>query len=162
MTPFKHQIGQWTIEVDGDNLSLANIGQDGKKRYFEIVMGKYSPVIIQEPDLAFYPPITSNAFKYVDVSYNRVIPDEKIVGVIQTGDDEGRFSLTSASDRGIGIVDNADGSLMVNGELCWIIGLYKPDGNRLKGYVAFTARERHGYIKVLEMGDLRNFPEIFE
>lgn len=156
MFSFKCKIGQWRFSLAEDSFRITNPGEDGKSRFFSVEMGQYSPFIIAEPELAFYPP---EALTYVDAAGNPVEPDEKIAGII-CGKVH-RFSLTSAKMKGIEYSVNKDGSLTIDGKVWWITGLFSKYKNLIVNYDAFCSPEKPDRVMILELADLAEI-EIFK
>lgn len=156
MKAFKFK--QWTVtvnEADG-KYNICNLGPDGKKQFYEIVVGEYGqPIIVAEPEYAFDTPPN---LRYINAKGEHVRPDQMIAGVIcQDGQ---RFSLTNAKNKGLEVKVNGDGSIQVNEEKWWLKTLFLKDKNRFRGYDAFCVREQPMggvEVRILELGDLNLF-----
>lgn len=152
---FKH--GQWMVhtqEGNGGGYNIYNLDPDtGKKRFYEVVPGKFGePIIIAEPDLAFDAPAN---LCYINAKFEVVKPDQKIAGIICQ--DGPRGSLTNLKTQGKPVAVNEDGSLQIGEEKWWLSTLFLKDKNRFCGYDAFCVRERWETVDILELGDLDLF-----
>lgn len=157
MSTFSYKFGQWIIKGDDDpnsehfGYSISNRGPDGKRRFYEVVPGKYGqPIIVAEPDLAFEVP---ENLVYVNATDGKSIkPEEKIAGIIcQNGP---RLSLSNAKRQGIVVKTNDDGSVQVGEEKWWLFVLLQKDKNRIRNYDAFCVKEKPMFVIVAELGDM--------
>ncbi len=149
MTKYK----QWDLLTDDEKYNLCNLGPDGKKQFYEVIMGQYGqPLIVAEPDRAFPCPAT---LEYVNAKGEQAVPNEKIAGIICS--DGKRFSLTNAANKGIRIEPKEDGSIQVDNEVWWIKTLFQKDKNRVINYDAYLVPTKPEQVKVIELADLVSF-----
>jgi hypothetical protein len=150
---------QWTMVVDkaDEKYNICNVGSDGKKQFYEIIVGEYGqPIIVAEPGYAFDAPAN---LRYVDAKGKMVRPAQQIAGIICK--DGPRFSLTNAKKQGVEIKTNDDGSIQVGNQAWWIKTLLVKDKNRIINYDAFCV-PRDAWptplgVQILELGDLNLF-----
>ena len=141
---------QWRAQMGEDKYNIFNPGTDGRKQFYEVVMGQYGqPLIVAEPDRAF--PCPEN-LDYINAKGEQTVPNEKIAGIICN--DGKRFSLTNAANKGIKIEVQKDGSVKINDEVWWIKTLFQKDKNRIINYDAYLAPAKPNKVKVLELADL--------
>ncbi|HRY36362.1 MAG TPA: hypothetical protein P5230_00565 [Candidatus Magasanikbacteria bacterium] len=145
----KHYL-QWGLDAGEGKYSITNLSPDGKRQFYEVIMGQYGqPLIVAEPDRAF--PCPTN-LAYVNAKGETAVPDEKIAGIICS--DGKRFSLTNAEKKGIKIEVNADGSIQIDNEVWWIVTLFQKDRNRIINYDAYLSPVQPEKVKILELADL--------
>ena len=147
MTEYK----QWSLMTDEEKYKLFNLGKDGRRDFYEIVMGSYGqPIIVAEPDRAFKCPEVLN---YVNAKGETTVPAEKIADIICS--DGKRFSLTNAEKQGVKIkVQEDDGSIKINDEIWWITTLFQKDRNRIVNYDAYLSPVKPEKVRILELADL--------
>lgn len=146
MTKYK----QWDLLTDEEKYNLCNLGPDGKKQFYEVVMGQYGqPLIVAEPDRAF--PCPAN-LQYINAKGETAVPAEKIAGIICS--DGKRFSLTNAANKGIKIEVQEDDSIKIDNEVWWIATLFQKDKNRIVNYDAYLVPAKPEKVKILELADL--------
>ena len=151
-----NRLKQWTVDVNDTTgeYRICNLGPNGEKQYYEVVAGKYGePIIVAEPDLAFYTP--TNLLYVKAKGEGMSAPDQKIAGIICQ--DGPRFSLTNAKSKGVVIKTNDDGSVQVGEEKWWLTTLFLKDKNRFRGYDAYCVRQQPENVRVLELGDIDLF-----
>lgn len=150
MKEFK--FGQWTLEVDeaAGAYKIFNPGEDGKRKFYAVEQGKYGqPLIYADPDHAFDAPPN---LTYVNAAGEKAQPTEKIAGIVCK--DGPRFSLTNAASKGISVVQNNDGSIMIDGAVWYLVTLFQKDKNRVIGYDAYFSKEKPEHVRIMELGDL--------
>lgn len=147
------KFGQWSLSSDNEGYNISNIGDDGTKRFYEVVAGPYgNPVIIAEPDLAFPVPSTVD---YVDSQGSKSNPTEKIAGIIckRAGEVVHRFSLSSPGKPDF-VFEKEGAELVIDGVRSYLRALFRKDGNRFVNYDAFYGEEKPDSVRIVELQDL--------
>lgn len=148
---------QWTAKMGEESYSIANLGETGNKRFYEVVNGPYgNPIIIVEPDLAFPCP---EALTYINAKGEQTSPTEKIGGIVcqeTDGTPVHRFSLSNPKAPQFEVT--SDG-IIIDGVNWYLFCLFSKDKNRIINYDAFYVLTKPEAVKMLELGDV-NFTQL--
>ncbi len=148
----------WVLEFESESeWKIVNRGTDGKKRFFQIVPGPYSPVIDEEPELA----LSLGPNDYVDAKGNHVTPDFRVKGIIvkaRPGEPDVlyRGNLTNFFGKDKGAMEDGCSSIELNGVKYTLYRLMFENKARMKGYTAFyrPAEDHSGPVQIVDAADL--------
>lgn len=149
---------QWTYRrYDDGTVEAANLAPDGVTRlFYALETGQYGqPLLRQEPDLGFAPPVQ---LTYVS-AHDQQIPHDpgwRIVGIICqcTGDPSPAHRFSLSSPKRPSLVINDDGSIVVDGTTWHLDTILHQDKNRLIGGVGYYSQLRQPNVRVIEIADM--------
>lgn len=156
----------WVLDMTGESqFEIRNPGPDGKRQYYIIRPGAFSPVIEEDPDNAVIPPLAA----YEDATGKPHTPNMKIVGVIcksergLKGKVLYRSNLTNFSIRDGGRFLHEGLMIEVKGAKYRLEALVAANKNRIIGLIALylpvesdptLAELRFRPVQVLELEDV--------
>ena len=123
----------WNLEQEGTTFRIVNRDDAGNKRFFEIIEGSYSPIINEEPELAFPVPNAT----YVNSRAEPATPDMRIKGIIVKETPGGkviyRANLTNFFGKDSGQLIDGGNAIEVEGNRYFLYRLMYENKARMLG-----------------------------
>ena len=149
----------WVLETGEDGFQIVNRGEDGKRRFYRIIPGPYSPIIEEEPENA----VSLGVNNYVNAKGEPTSPSMKLKGII-VKESEGvggkvtyRGNMTNFFGKDAGTISDNGDEISVGGVIYLLYKLVAENKNRLIGYIGFYKPvDSHdgGPVQILEVEDL--------
>ena len=149
----------WNLELTQvGEFEIVNRAEDGSRRFYRIVPGPYSPIIEEEPELAFPLGIGD----YVDARGVHAAPQMKVKGVIvkkQAGQPDVlyRGNLSNFFGKDGGKVEEDGKFVVVSGQRYRLYRLLAENKPRMIGYIGFYKPESDhdgSPVQIVESADL--------
>jgi hypothetical protein len=149
----------WVLETNEDGFQIVNRGEDGKRRFYRIIPGPYSPIIEEEPENS----VSLGVNTYVNAKGEPSAPSMKLKGII-CKNEKGvgatilyRGNLTNFFGRDAGTISENGDVISVGGVSYQLYRLVAENKNRILGYIGFYMPiDSHDEIpvQILEVEDL--------